>query len=266
MEENLKHCFVIQPFNDVFNNRYQDIFEPAIRDAGLEPYRVDKDPSVDIPIDSIHEGIKDSAICLADITLDNPNVWYELGYALASGKTVIMLCGKEREGNKYPFDVQHLTIIGYKLSSLPDYGDLKEKISTRIQATLLKQAKIKQIVQSPLKAIEGLEPYETTALALAMENSIPPDGGATWHDINSSMISAGYLKLTSNLAIESLMSKGLLVAEWVQADYGDAYVVYKLTLEGKKWLLHNRDKLLLVAPKTIYPDDDYDDSDPFADE
>ncbi|MBU0719064.1 MAG: hypothetical protein KJ749_12505 [Planctomycetes bacterium] len=41
-------CFVIQPFDDggEFDKRYEDVFLPAIRDAGLEPYRVDRDPSV----------------------------------------------------------------------------------------------------------------------------------------------------------------------------------------------------------------------------
>ena len=45
------YCFVIQPFNDTFNKRYNDIYGPAIKDAGLKPYRVDKDPSVDVIIE-----------------------------------------------------------------------------------------------------------------------------------------------------------------------------------------------------------------------
>jgi hypothetical protein len=60
------------------------VFKPAIEEAGLEPYRVDRDPSVSIPINDIEKGIRDAAVCFADITLDNPNVWFELGYALAS--------------------------------------------------------------------------------------------------------------------------------------------------------------------------------------
>ncbi len=33
-------CFVIQPFDrDKFDKRFDDVFEPAIRSAGLEPYR-----------------------------------------------------------------------------------------------------------------------------------------------------------------------------------------------------------------------------------
>jgi hypothetical protein len=99
-------CFVIQPFDDggKFDKCYKDIFGPAIREAGLEPYRVDNDPGVSVPIDEIENGIRKAVVCLADITLDNPNVWFELGYALASEKPVCMVCSEARTF-RYPFDV-----------------------------------------------------------------------------------------------------------------------------------------------------------------
>jgi hypothetical protein len=40
----------------------------------LAPYRVDRDPAVEVAIDAIEEGIRSATICLADITTDNPNV------------------------------------------------------------------------------------------------------------------------------------------------------------------------------------------------
>ena len=37
-------CFVMQPFDrGVFDKRYEDIFAPAIIQAGLEPYRVNQE-------------------------------------------------------------------------------------------------------------------------------------------------------------------------------------------------------------------------------
>jgi hypothetical protein len=59
----LATCFVIQPFDEggKFDKRYADVFEPAIRDAGLEPYRVDNDPSTTIPIDEIQEASAERA-------------------------------------------------------------------------------------------------------------------------------------------------------------------------------------------------------------
>ncbi len=63
----MPRCFVIQPFDDngPYDKRYKDVLEPAITDAELEPYRVDEDPSVAVPIDDIERGIRDSEICLA---------------------------------------------------------------------------------------------------------------------------------------------------------------------------------------------------------
>ena len=58
-------CLVIQPFDEgkAYGKRYADAFAPAIVDARLEPYRVDRDPSVMIPITDIQRGIDDSVAC-----------------------------------------------------------------------------------------------------------------------------------------------------------------------------------------------------------
>ena len=75
---NTPTCFVIQPFDgSKYDKRFEDIYRPAIEAAGLEAYRTDGDPAVEVPIDAIEEGIRDAALCLADITPDNPNMWYE---------------------------------------------------------------------------------------------------------------------------------------------------------------------------------------------
>ena len=116
----MSKCFVIQPFDKgKFDTRYIDIFEPAIRKAEFEPYRIDNDLSVRVPIDEIEKGISESSICFAEITTDNPNVWYELGFAFACDKDVIMVCSDERQG-KFPFDIQHRHIITYKTNSTGD--------------------------------------------------------------------------------------------------------------------------------------------------
>lgn len=48
----MSKCFVIQPFDKGrYDKCYEDVFAPAIHDAGLEPYRVDRDPGVTIPIE-----------------------------------------------------------------------------------------------------------------------------------------------------------------------------------------------------------------------
>lgn len=135
----MKRCFVMQPFDrGAFDKRYGDVFAPAIQDAGLEPYRVDRDPSAGIPINEIESEIKSSEICLAEITTDNPNVWFELGFAIAVLKEVVLVCSDERQ-SKFPFDVQHRNIIKYKTESPQDFNKLRKDIKERIQATLKKK-------------------------------------------------------------------------------------------------------------------------------
>lgn len=58
----MARCFVIQPFdNGEFDKRYDDILAPAIQKAGIEPYRVDRDPAALIPIETIEQTIKNGS-------------------------------------------------------------------------------------------------------------------------------------------------------------------------------------------------------------
>ncbi len=58
----MPRCFVIQPFDEggPYDKRYNDVLLPAIKDAGLEPYRVDEDRSSSVPIDDIENNIRSS--------------------------------------------------------------------------------------------------------------------------------------------------------------------------------------------------------------
>ena len=127
-------CFVIQPFDaGKFDKRFDDVYKPAIQAAGLEPYRVDRDAAVELAIDAIEEGIRSATICLADITTDNPNVWYELGFAFAAGRPVVMVCSHERPDKKFPFDIQHRPIIPYVADAPSDFERLKQSLTERMK-------------------------------------------------------------------------------------------------------------------------------------
>jgi hypothetical protein len=142
-------CFVIQPFDSgKFDKRFDDVYVPAIEAAGLEAYRVDRDPGVEVPIEAIEEGIRNAAVCLADISTDNPNVWYELGFAFATGRPVVMVCSNERTSAKYPFDIQHRTVINYKPESSSDFDSLKAALRERIKAMLNKSEAPRQIAEA----------------------------------------------------------------------------------------------------------------------
>ena len=128
-------CFVIQPFDEENDRRYEEVYRPALEDAAVTPYRVDEDPSVAVPIESIEERIRESDICLADITTHNPNVWYELGFAVAVGRPVVMIC----DGavfDKLPFDIQHRLVVKYSTASPSDFERLRREVTHRVVARL----------------------------------------------------------------------------------------------------------------------------------
>ena len=158
---------MIQPFDQGsrFDKGYKDAFEPALAEAGLDAYRVDQDPNAEVLIDAIEKGIQRAPICLADVTTDNPNVWYELGFAYAARKSVILICGDERKG-ALPFDIQHRNVIQYKSESGSDFEVLKRQITERAKA-LLERAIEKQMNDAdPIAPQAGLSQREIQLLGV----------------------------------------------------------------------------------------------------
>lgn len=244
--KNLDRCFVIQPFDrGKFDKRFDDVFEPAITNAGLEPYRVDRDPGVTIPIEEIQSGIEASRVCLADITTDNPNVWFELGYAIASQRDVVLVCSDERNSN-FPFDVQHRSIIKYSTESSQDFKELEKGITTRIIALLEKEQSLDHLAHmSPVVLVKGLEQFEIAALISAAQRHPDPIGGTASFHICQDMEKAGFTKIATTLAIRGLIAKKMLEAIEEQDYDGNMFTAYHVTESGVTWLHKNTDKLKL---------------------
>lgn len=246
----------MQPFDGgIFDKRYEDTFANAIRDAGLEPYRVDQDPKVSIPIQDIEIGIRDSRICFAEITLDNPNVWFELGYAIAAGKEVVMVCSTERT-TKFPFDVQHRSIIRYSSDSARDFDVLRKQISTKIKAILHREESLPKVSElAKLRKIEGLDQHEIVCLAALAENLDHPDDNASAYQIKRDMERSGFTKIATTLAVKSLIQKELVSYERYPDIDGDSYIGYTLTEKGWAWVLENQSRFMLRKPEPKLDDD-----------
>ena len=242
-------CFVIQPFDGAkFDKRYRDVFDPAIREAGLQPYRVDEDHSVTVPIESIETEIKNSRICFADITLDKPNIWYELGYAFASNRPVVMVCSDERGTDKFPFDVQHKNILKYKSESASDFEKLRTDISKRLRAQLSNTSMIEELArQDVLVPVAGLSVHEETVLAVLAGSSWVM---ATLHKVREDAERAGLTSVGFNLSVRRLQAKGFvnLALEW--DGHGDQqYDVITLSDGGWEWIDKNESRFALQKPR-----------------
>lgn len=202
-----KECFVIQPISDTkFTKRYDDIYKPAIEATGFNAYRVDLDPTVKIPIEEIESRIKNSVICFADISTDNPNVWYELGYAFASGKDVVMVCDESRKD--FPFDIRHKNIIRYKTESSSDFSTLREKIIEKIKAYIQSQKTTEKLLANPIKETDGLQPYELSLLAFIVGEQCTDEEVAPIYELKNMMNKAGFNNTAFSIGIRLLKDLG----------------------------------------------------------
>ena len=117
---------------------YKRLLEPAIVAAGLAPHRADADRrGGSIHLDMLQDLLL-AEFVVADVTMDNPNVWYEIGirHALRAGGTVITYAVRDR----LPFDIagqrlQHYTLNDGKLDPTSLEGDRKA-LTDAIAATL----------------------------------------------------------------------------------------------------------------------------------
>lgn len=253
-------CFVIQSISDFkFTKRYDDTYKPAIEALGLEAYRVDLDPGVKVPIEDIESKIKDSIICFADISKDNPNVWYELGYSFALGKDVVMICDESR--TDFPFDVRHKNIIRYKSESISDFNMLKRMITDKMKAYLQSQKTTEKIIDNPIKETEGLQPYEMTLLALIVGDQLTDQDVVYPYSLKEKMNKVGFNDIAFSIAVRRLKAKGL-IDTIKDVDYnGNEFTVFVLTDNGGQFVLDNTHLFDLEQKKskeTVVSDDSPD--------
>lgn len=175
-----EYCFVIQPYDGGdFDNRYDDIIKPALESCGIEAYKVDRDPYVEIAVSVIEERIRDATLVIAEISVDNPNVWFELGYAMALEKPVIMLCDNMYRNGKFPFDISHRNVLVYRSGSIRDFNYCLEKLKERIVAKLKRmkltiqdgnvtaeERLILKALSRDQKTAEAMTPEEKSALRI----------------------------------------------------------------------------------------------------
>ena len=205
---------------------------------------MDRDDGAVVPIETLHEEIRLATLCLADIGTQNPNVMYELGFAIASGKDVVIICSNQLS-DKFPFDVQHRGIIRYASDSASDFERLKIDITKRIEALLKKQATTQEIASaSPVKSTHGLQPNEIAVLAFIVADCDGGSSGVSGSSLKSDMERAGYTRAATQLGLIRLTRLGL-VEPFEDSDYNgnNSWTAYRLTTAGEDWLLANQDRL-----------------------
>jgi hypothetical protein len=105
-------CFVIIPFDKRFKSVY-DVIKSATEEEGFECERADTKRG-GIIHKKIFERIFYANSIIADLTDDNPNVFYEIGVAHTIGKKTVMI--SQNRGRKV-FDIENIAdVIHYSMT------------------------------------------------------------------------------------------------------------------------------------------------------
>ncbi len=93
-----EQCFVIMPISDPpdyesghFRRVYEDLFEPACRNAGYHSIRADDVRETNLIHVDILKRLLESPMAICDLSTQNPNVLFELGFRQAFDKPVLLV-------------------------------------------------------------------------------------------------------------------------------------------------------------------------------
>lgn len=147
-------CFVLMPFGSKlgasgrsidFDLVYAKVIRPAIEASGMEPIRADEEWVGGIIHKPMFERLLLCDYAVADLTLANSNVFYELGirHAVRPHTTVLVFA----EGERLPFDVASDRGIPYRISAKGRPAQPAKSIAA-ITASLAKARE--PVVDSPI--------------------------------------------------------------------------------------------------------------------
>lgn len=123
---NLATVFSIMKFEKDFDELYTDVIIPKCKEFGYRSVRADECYTTTAIIQDIIKEISEASVIIADVTMDNPNVFYELGYAHALKKPTILLADVEKR-EKLPFDISGQRVVFYN-NSIGGKKDIEKKL------------------------------------------------------------------------------------------------------------------------------------------
>ena len=152
-----KVAFVISPIggpNSPTRKRADQILnhviEPIVSDLGYKPVRADKISKPGVITSQIISHLLDDPLVIADLTGQNPNVFYELAVRHTVKKPIIQMI---QEGERIPFDVSTTRTIQINHQDLDSVDKAKRELRRQIKAV----EKDPTLVDSPISMAVDLQ-------------------------------------------------------------------------------------------------------------
>ena len=131
-------CFVISPIGEEkseirirSDQILKHVIEPSVSECGYKALRADKIDKPGIITSQVIQHIVEVPLVIADLTGQNPNVFYELAIRHAIRKPFIQIIKK---GERIPFDVAGTRTINVDHHDLDSVGEAKKEIVNQIKS------------------------------------------------------------------------------------------------------------------------------------
>lgn len=129
-----------------FTKIYEQIIQPAVKEAGFEAFRVDEDRVSENIMSKIYKAIQECEMAVCDLSNRNPNVLYELGLRHAYDKPVVLI---QDEKTDRIFDISGISTVTYYSSrKYDDVMQARVNISKAIKSTMKSQITMAGIMKA----------------------------------------------------------------------------------------------------------------------
>ncbi len=137
------NAFVIMPFDVEFTSIYEKLIKDSLESAGYQVARADSFLDQRNILADIVRGIRSAKLIVADLTTNNPNVFYELGLCHGLGLPTILIA---QSIDDVPFDLRSYKILIYET-----HFNKIEKLKSALKEIALKHREGVLVFDNPVK-------------------------------------------------------------------------------------------------------------------
>ncbi len=126
LQPSKQQVFVIMKFgDDLLDSAYEGAYKATVEQFDLHCLRIDEVQDSGKITDQILEKIAESKYVIADLSGNRPNCYYELGFAHALGKELIL--------SVHENESVHFDLAGYRFIQWKTESELRKKLKQRLE-------------------------------------------------------------------------------------------------------------------------------------